>query len=77
MLAEQGEETLGELVSASAPPETIFADEHLDEAIRRMGVLDQQLLPVVARGNSRHPIGLLGLDDIFKAYSVALLTEHA
>ena len=77
VLAEQGEETLGELVSASAPPETIFADEHLDEAIRRMGVYDQQLLPVVARGNSRHPIGLLGRDDIFKAYSVALLTEHA
>jgi CIC family chloride channel protein len=77
VLAERGEETLGELVSAGAPPETIFADEHLDEAIRRMGVHDQPLLPVVARGNSRHPIGIVGRDDIFKAYSVALLTEEA
>jgi len=76
VLAEQGEETLGELVSASAPLETIFADERLDEAIRRMGVHDQQLLPVIARGNSRHPIGVVGRDDIFKAYSVALLTEQ-
>jgi CIC family chloride channel protein len=77
VLAERGEETLGELVSAGAPPETIFADEHLDEAIRRMGVHDQPLLPVVARGNSRHPIGIVGRDDIFKAYSVAMLTEQA
>jgi len=77
VLAERGEETLGQLISASAPPETIFADEHLDEAIRRMGVQDQQLLPVVARGDSRHPIGVLSRDDIFKAYSVAMLTEQA
>ena len=77
VLAERGEETLGELVSASAPPETIFADEHLAEAVRRMGVHDQQLLPVIARGNSRHPIGIVGRDDIFKAYSVTLLTEQA
>jgi chloride channel protein, CIC family len=77
VLAERGEETLGELVSAGAPPETIFADEHLDEAIRRMGVHDQPLLPVVARGNSRHPIGIVGRDDIFKAYSVARLSEQA
>ncbi len=77
VLAEQGEETLGQLVSAGAPPETIFADEHLDEAIRRMGVHDQPLLPVVARGNSRHPIGTVGRDDIFKAYSVARLSEQA
>jgi len=77
VLAEQGEETLGQLVSAGAPPETIFADEPLDEAIRRMGVHDQPLLPVVARGNSRHPIGTVGRDDIFKAYSVARLSEQA
>jgi chloride channel protein, CIC family len=77
VLAERGEETLGKLVSESAPPETVFADERLDEAIRRMGVHDQQLLPVVARGDSRHPIGIVGRDDIFKAYSVALLAEQA
>jgi hypothetical protein len=42
-----------------------------------MGVHDQQLLPVVARGNSSHPIGIVGRDDVFKAYSVARLSEQA
>ena len=65
-----------QLGSSSAPPETIFADEHLDEAIRRMGVHDQKVLPVVARGNSRHPIGIVSRDDIFQAYSVARLSEQ-
>jgi chloride channel protein, CIC family len=77
VLASRGEETLGQFVGASAPPETIFTDERLDEAMRRMGVHDQQLLPVVARGNARHPIGVLSRDDIFKAYSIAMLTEQA
>jgi len=77
VLAERGEGTLGQLVRVSAPPETIFADERLDEAMRRMGVHDQQLLPVVARGNFRHPIGVLSRDAIFKAYSVARLSEQA
>ena len=75
MLEGRGEETLAEIVSH--PPETIFADEPLDEAIRRMGVHDQQVLPVVARGNASHPIGVLGRDDIFQAYSVARLSEQA
>lgn len=74
ILEERGEETLAEIVSH--PPETIFADEPLDEAIRRMGVHDQKVLPVVARGNARHPIGVLGRDDIFQAYSVARLAEQ-
>lgn len=74
VLEERGEETLAAIIST--PPETVFADEHLDEAIRRMGVHDQKVLPVVARGNSRHPIGLLSRDDIFQAYSVARLSEQ-
>jgi CIC family chloride channel protein len=74
-LDERGEETLAALIST--PPETIFADEPLDEAIRRLGVHDQKMLPVVARGNARHPIGILGRDDIFHAYSVVRLAEEA
>jgi chloride channel protein, CIC family len=74
MLEEQGEETLAEIIST--PPETVFADDHLDEAIRRMGVHDQRVLPVVARGNSSHPIGILSRDDILQAYSVARLSEQ-
>lgn len=75
MLEERGEETLAAIIST--PPETVFADERLDEAIRRMGVHDQKVLPVVARGNSRHPIGILSRDDILQAYSVARLSEQA
>ncbi len=75
VLDERREETLAALIST--PPEMIFADEPLDEAIRRLGVHDQQVLPVVARGNARHPIGVLGRDDIFQAYSVARLSEQA
>jgi chloride channel protein, CIC family len=74
VLEEQGEETLAAIIST--PPETVFADEHLDEAIRRMGVHDQRVLPVVARGNSRHPIGMLSRDDILQAYNVARLSEQ-
>ena len=75
MLDERGEETLAAIIST--PPETIFADEHLDEAIRRLGVHDHKVLPVVARDNARHPIGVLSRDDIFQAYSVARLSEQA
>jgi chloride channel protein, CIC family len=75
VLEGRGEETLAAIIST--PPETVFADERLDEAIRRMGVHDQKALPVVARGNSRHPIGILSRDDIFQAYSVARLSEQA
>jgi len=75
VLDERGEETLTALVST--PATAIFADESLDEAIRRMGVSDQKALPVLARGNARHPIGLLNRDDIFQAYSVALLAKQA
>ncbi len=75
VLDERGEETLAAIVSH--PPQTIFAAEPLDEAIRRMGVHDQQVLPVVARDNARHLIGVLGRDDIFQAYSVASLSEQA
>lgn len=69
MLQERGEESLGAI--RSHPPETIFADEPLDEAIRRMGVHDQQVLPVLVRGNTRHPIGIVSRDAIFQTYGVA------
>ncbi len=75
ILEERGEETLAAIVSH--PPETIFADEPLDEAIRRMGVHDQKMISVVARGNARHPIGILSRDDIFTTYSAARLSEQA
>jgi CIC family chloride channel protein len=72
-LSERGEEPLSALIST--PAVSVFADETLDEAMRRMGVHDQKVLPVLSRGNGRHPIGLLSRDDIFQAYSVALLAK--
>jgi CIC family chloride channel protein len=75
VLAERGEETLAALIST--PAVAIFADETLDEAMWRMGVHDQKALPVLERSDGRHPIGLLSRDDIFQAYSVALLAKPA
>lgn len=72
-LSQQGEEPLSALIST--PAVSIFADEPLSEAMRRMGIHDQKALPVLARGDDRHPIGLLSRDDIFQAYSVALLAK--
>ncbi len=74
MLQDRGEEPLGAI--ADHPPETIFADESLDEAIRRMGVHDQQVLPVLVRGNARHPMGIVSRDAIFQTYSVARFSEQ-
>ena len=74
-LSERGEEPLSALISA--PAVSICADEPLSEAMRRMGVHDQKILPVLARGDGRHPLGLLSRDNIFQAYSVALLAQPA
>jgi CIC family chloride channel protein len=72
-LSQRGEEPLSALIST--PAVSIFADEPLSEAMRRMGIHDQKALAVLARGDDRHPIGLLSRDDIFQAYSVALLAK--
>lgn len=75
LLSSRGQETLAALISI--PAVSVFADEPLSEAIRRMGVHDQKILPVIARESGRHPLGLLSQDDIFQAYSVALLAQPA
>lgn len=72
-LSERGEELLSALIST--PAVSIFADEALGEAMRLMGVHDQKALPVLSRGDGKRPIGLLSRDNIFQAYSVALLTK--
>ncbi|MBO0789630.1 MAG: chloride channel protein, partial [Ktedonobacteraceae bacterium] len=73
VVALRGEELLGTIIST--PADAIFLDETLEEAMRRMGVHDHKVLPVLARGDGRHPVGLLSRDDIFQAYSVALLAK--
>src|SRR5699024_10937579 len=63
---------------ATRPVTTIFPDESLSEAVRRMGVRDIGQLPVVERSSPGHPIGLLRRNDIVRAYSQAMLKrmEH-
>ena len=58
---------------ASRPVVTVFADESLSDAVRKMGARDVGQLPVVARGNPLRVIGMLGRSDIVRAYSHAML----
>ncbi len=65
---------------ATRPVVTVFPDESLSQAIRRMNVRDVQQLPVVRRTNPKRMLGMLRRNDISRAYSQAMLermeTEH-
>lgn len=65
---------------ATRPVVTIFPDESLSHAIRRMNVRDIQQLLVVRRSNPRRLLGMLRRNDVSRAYSQAMLermeTEH-
>ena len=63
--------TLAEV--ASRPVVTVFGDESLSDAVRKMGDRDVGQLPVVARSNLLRVIGMLGRSDIVRAYSHAML----
>ena len=52
---------------------TVFPDEALEEALRRLAVLDVGRLPVVDRQDRRRVVGVLRRGDIIHAYSRALL----
>ncbi|MGC9021857.1 MAG: chloride channel protein [Dissulfurimicrobium sp.] len=49
-----------------------YPEETSAEALRKMGIRDIGMLPVVEKGNRRRIIGLLQRDDIIRAYNVAL-----
>jgi CIC family chloride channel protein len=51
---------------------TVYADETLDDALRHFAALDVGRIPVIARSNPRHVIGLLRRGDIVRAYARAL-----
>jgi CIC family chloride channel protein len=54
-----------------------YPDETLGAALRRMGARDIGRLPVVARGQPRHLVGILRRNEIVRAYEIALARREA
>lgn len=65
--------SVGEI--ASRPVVTVYADESLSSAVHKMGVRDLRQLPVLARGDENHLLGMLRRTDIVRAYSQAMLSR--
>jgi CIC family chloride channel protein len=54
-----------------------YPDEHIGQALQRMGVRDIGRLPVVSREDERELVGLLRRNDIIRAYELALTRRAA
>jgi CIC family chloride channel protein len=54
-----------------------YPDETIGAALRRMGARDVGRLPVVARDDERHLLGLLRRTDLVRAYDIALTRRAA
>ena len=65
---------------ASPDPVTVFPDEPIWEAIRKMSPRDLARLPVVSRHAPNKMVGLISRSDILRAYDVGLIhkqrTQH-
>jgi len=61
---------------ATPDPVTVFPDEPIWSAIRKMGPRDLARLPVVARSNPKQLVGLISRSDIVKAYDVGLMRKQ-
>jgi hypothetical protein len=70
LLANQPGATVGEV--ASRPVVTVFPDESLSDAVRRMGLHGLGQVPVVARSAPRQVVGLLRRSDVVQAYAQAM-----
>lgn len=55
---------------------TVFPDETVDTALRRMAPRDLSRLPVVARDDPRHLVGVVRRNDIVRAYEVGALRRE-
>ncbi len=58
---------------ATASPVTVYPDEPLWVALKRLGVRDVGRLPVVHRHHPRRLLGMVHRDDIIRAYNLAIL----
>ena len=65
-----GELTAGEIATRSVV--TIYPDETVGVALRRMAPRDLSRLPVVARDDPRHLLGMVRRNDIVRAYEVGV-----
>lgn len=61
---------------ATPDPVTVFPDEPIWAAIRKMAPRDLARLPVVARNNPKQFVGLISRTDIVRAYNVGLMRKQ-
>jgi CIC family chloride channel protein len=61
---------------ATPDPVTVFPDDPIWLAIRKMAPRDLARLPVVARNNSKQFLGLISRSDIVRAYNVGLMRKQ-
>jgi CIC family chloride channel protein len=55
---------------------TVFPDEDVGVALRRMAPRDLSRMPVIARDNPRHLLGVIRRNDIVRAYDVGVLRRE-
>jgi CIC family chloride channel protein len=58
---------------ATVSPATVYPDDPLWVALKKLGVRDVGRLPVVERGNPRKLVGVLRRRDIVRAYNVGIM----
>ena len=61
---------------ATPDPITVFPDEPIWSAIKKMAPRDLARLPVVARNNPKQFMGLISRSDIVRAYNVGLMRKQ-
>jgi CIC family chloride channel protein len=61
---------------ATPDPVTVFPDDPIWLAIRKMAPRDLARLPVVARNNPKQFVGLISRSDIVRAYNVGLMRKQ-
>lgn len=68
MLEGEAGKTVGDLVERVP---TVFPDDSLEDALQRLTPTDQRRIPVVARENPLHLVGMLYAWDVLNAYRAA------
>jgi CIC family chloride channel protein len=61
---------------ATPDPVTVFPDDPIWLAIRKMAPRDLARLPVIARNNPKQFVGLISRSDILRAYNVGLMRKQ-
>jgi len=72
--AEKGNLTVGEIATRNII--SVYPDETVGSALRRMAPRDISRLPVVSRENPRHLVGMVRRNDIVRAYEVGATRQE-